>query len=150
MVWKKSNKSKENNELVIIVILLFPRQPGSKMMCPSWEPWTLTKSMLLLHFVITIKSIIYLIVMFCWWPLHYTGITTYYWSGTNTILPPILLTVMQCCEQEYHKQHLVRYQPFLERRGDWTYCALAIRSDQHEVNNSNLSCYNIYFFLAGS
>ena len=65
-------------------------------------------------------------------------------------LPPILLTVMQCCEQEYHKRQLVRYQPFLERRGDWTYCALAIRSDQHEVNNSNLSCYNIYFFLAGS
>ena len=65
-------------------------------------------------------------------------------------LPPILLTVMQFCEQEYHKQHLFRYQPFLERRGDWTYCALAIRSDHHEVKNSNLSGYNIYFFLAGS
>ena len=55
---EKSNKSKENNELVIIIILLFPRQPGSKMMCPFWEPWTLTKSMLLLHFVNTIKSIL--------------------------------------------------------------------------------------------
>ena len=59
---EKNNKSKENNEkeeeLVIIIILLFPRQPGSKMMCPFWEPWTLTKSMLLLHFVNTIKSIL--------------------------------------------------------------------------------------------
>ena len=77
---EKNNKSKENNEkeeeLVIIIILLFPRQPGSKMMCPFWEPWTLTKSMLLLHFVITMKSIIYLIVMFCWWPVHYSDITS--------------------------------------------------------------------------
>ena len=61
-------------------------------------------------------------------------------------LPPILLTVIQCCEQEYHQQQLVRYQPFLERRGDWTYCALAIRSDHREVKNSNLSGYKIYFF----
>ena len=57
-------------------------------------------------------------------------------------LPPILLTVIQCCEQEYHQQQLVRYQPFLERRGDWTYCALAIRSDHSEVKISNLSGYN--------
>ena len=57
-------------------------------------------------------------------------------------LPPILLTVMQCCEQEYHQQQLLRYQPFLERRGDWTYCALAIRSDHSEVKISNLSGYN--------
>ena len=60
---------------------------------------------------------------------------------------------MQCCEQEYHKRQLVRYQPFLERRGDWTYCALAIRWDDHEVKTYQtyqiqyICCYNNFPFF---
>jgi len=38
-----------------------------------------------------------------------------------------------------------KYQPFLERRGDWTYCALAIRHlSQEDAGNYTVSVANKY------
>ena len=38
-----------------------------------------------------------------------------------------------------------KYQPFLERRGDWTYCALAIRHlSQEDAGNYTVSVRNKY------
>ena len=37
-----------------------------------------------------------------------------------------------------------KYQPFLERRGDWTYCALAIRY----IDNISNNLQNIKYFKA--
>ncbi len=39
------------------------------------------------------------------------------------------------------------FQPFLERRGDWTYCALAIRNlCPDDAGNYSVTVTNKYFF----
>ena len=48
------------------------------------------------------------------------------WSGTMTSSCYHHVCAM-CIAHDYNHDYIFRYQPFLERRGDWTYCALAIR-----------------------